>query len=340
MVDERKQNNFSDLFDNLSASLVSFWESQTIYAGVKLGIFENINQEGTFLEELADSIEIEYENLLKIIRGLSSLDLLKVKNNRVFITQKGEFLQNDSEFSLASAAIMWNEEHYETWKKTFHALKSGKEEFSSLFNAPYFEWLEDSDKEAELYQRAISTYAKKDYRKVPIIQDFSRHKVVLDVGGGSGHLLRNLLEMYPNLKGVLLESEITIKIAKTEVLKDFTDRCEFVIGNFFERIPKGADAIFLCRVLHDWNDEYASKILNNCFDAIGKNDRLYIIELILPEDLNKPLGALLNLNMLTLTGGKERTKTEFTQLLERSGFNIEQIKNINNINSLIIATKA
>lgn len=339
MIEERKQDDFFELFDNLSASLVSFWESQTIYAGVKLGIFENINQEGTLLEKLADSIEIEYENLLKIIRGLSSLDLLIVENDRVFITRKGEFLQNDSEFSLAAAAIMWNEEHYETWKKTFHSLKSGKEEFSSLFDAPYFEWLEDSEKKAELYQKAISTYAKKDYQRVPIIQDFSRHKVVLDVGGGSGHLLRYLLEMYPNLKGVLFESEKTIEIAKNAVMKDFTDRCEFIIGNFFEKLPKGADAIFLCRILHDWNDEDARKILNNCFNAMKKDENLYIIELILPEDLNKPLGALLNLNMLTLTGGKERTKTEFIQLLERSGFNIEQIKEINNINSLIIATR-
>jgi len=336
---ERKQDNFFELFDEISSSLVSFWESQTISAGVKLGIFENINQKGIFLEELADKIEIEYETLLKIIRGLSALDLLKVKENRVFITRKGEFLQNDNEFSLATAAIMWSEEHYETWKKISNSLKSGKEEFSSLFNKPYFEWLEVSDKKAELYQKAISTYAKKDYYRVPKIQDFSKHKIVLDVGGGSGHLLRYLLEMHPNLKGMLLESKKTIEIAKYEVLKDFTNRCEFITGNFFEKIPKGADAIFLCRILHDWDDENASKILSNCYEVLESNDKLYVVELILHEDLNDPLGALLNLNMLTITGGKERTKTEFRQLLERSCFKIEHIKEINNSNSLIIATK-
>ena len=340
MKDENITSNFFDLFDDLSASLVSFWKSQTIYVAVKLGLFEKISKEGIKLQDLTDELEIDKEGLQRLVRALCSLDLLKVQNEKIFITKKGEFLREDNEFTLAAAALMWNEEHYNAWSKAAVAVKNSSEVFSSIYEYSFFTWLEKNNDKAELYQKAISTYAKKDYFKIPKIHDFSKHKKILDVGGGSGFLLKYMLEEYPEIRGILLDTRKSIELAQNEVLKLYNERCSFISVDFFKKVPKEADAIFLCRILHDWDDGMASIILRNCYEALEENQHLYIVELVLPDDINNPLGALLNLSMLTITGGKERTKNEFNNLLDKNGFEIQKIKELDGLNSLIISIKS
>ena len=339
MKDEIITDNFFELFDELSASLVSFWKSQTIYAAVKLGLFDKIGSDGIKLQNLVDNFKIDKDGLQRLVRALCSLDLLKVQKEKIFITKKGEFLREDNEFSLSAAAIMWNEEHYHAWSNATLAIKNGSEVFSSIYGEPFFTWLEKNKDKAELYQKAISTYAKKDYFRIPKIHDFSKHKRILDVGGGSGFFLKYMLEEYPEIKVMLLDTEKSIEIAQQDILKIYDERCTFFTGNFFEKIPKVADAIFLFRILHDWNDELVVKILRKCYDALVQNQHLYIVELILPDDYNNPHGALLNLNMLTVTGGKERTRNDFKTLLEENGFQIDEFKQIDELNSLIISTR-
>ncbi|MHA1302826.1 MAG: methyltransferase, partial [Candidatus Heimdallarchaeaceae archaeon] len=225
------------------------------------------------------------------------------------------------------------------WSQTFQAVKEGKEVFSSVYGKPFFEWIEENTEKAELYQKAIESYAKRDYDELPNIVDLSQHKIIMDVGGGSGILLNYILDKYPNLKGILFEQEETIEIAKKSFLNSKIGRCKFISGNFFMNLPKEADAIFLCRILHDWNDHFASQILKNCNRALDTGQKLYVIELILPEDFNDPLGGLLTLNMLTLTNGKERTLKEYQNLLSENGFEVIEIKELKSVSSLIIATK-
>ena len=117
------------LFDELSASLVSFWESQTIYASVKLGVFDVVKDKGSFIYEIVEECNISEEGTLRLVRALCSIGLLKFKDNKVWLTKKGSFLVKSHELSLSSAALMWNEEHYDIWNRTYLAVMRGKEIF-------------------------------------------------------------------------------------------------------------------------------------------------------------------------------------------------------------------
>ncbi|NHK30966.1 MAG: methyltransferase, partial [Asgard group archaeon] len=211
--------------------------------------------------------------------------------------------------------------------------------FSDIYGKPYFSWLEDDTTRANHYQKAMESYAKRDYQSITEIYNFSSIKCLMDVGGGSGILLDFVLEKYQELKGILFEQEKSIKAAKMSNLKNKLNRCEFFVGDFFKEIPKGADGIILARILHDWDDKEANIVLQNCNAALNLNDKLFLVELILPSDMNDPFGGLLSLNMLALTGGKERTKEELETLLNSNGFELVELRKLNSVSSLIVASK-
>jgi len=127
--DEEKQ-----IFDELSNLLVSYWQSKTIYSGVKLGLFEAIGYEGKTIEEIKAECQISGEGASRLVRALCSLRLLKYEKGKVSITNKGQFLKKSHKLSLFVAALMRGEEHYNIWSQTFQAVKEGKEVFSNKYH--------------------------------------------------------------------------------------------------------------------------------------------------------------------------------------------------------------
>ena len=334
LSNEEKQN-----FDELSASLVSYWKSQTIYAAVKLGIFEVIDDNGLNINKLAKECKISLDSTKRIVRALCALKLLEWCNGIIKISSKGKFLQKSHDYSLANAALMWGEEHYIAWSKGFESLKLNSEIFSAVYGETFFDWVSQSHEKTTLYQDAIQNYAKRDYQTIAEDYNFSKHKKIMDVGGGSGILLKYIFDKYPKLNGILFEERKSIQNAKKTILKDYNSRCEFIVGDFFKEIPNIADGIILARILHDWDDEKAKIIMENCNKSLKIGDHLYIIELILPDDLNDPNGGLLSLSMLLITGGKERMLNEFKILLESNGFKLIATKKLESVSSLLIAQK-
>ena len=136
-------------------------------------------------------------------------------------------------------------------------------------------------------------------------------------------MLRRILDLYPQMTGIVFDSSNELRSPASPI--DTEDRCSFASGNFFDSVPEGADAYLLCGVLHDWHDERAAVILCNCREALPKNGRLLIIETIVPETDSASFSKLLDINMLVMTSGRERTKSEFYLLLSRAGFRIKRI---------------
>jgi len=335
MVDESQFK----LFDDLSSELVSYWKTQTIYSGVKLGVFKIIGHSSLNLDQLANKIEINIKGLKRLIRALCALELLKISSDKISLTEKGKFFLEDHEYTLAPATIHWAEEHYYTWGNIVESIREGREIFTDIYGKPYFSWLEDNAIRAYNYQKAMESYAKRDYQFITDVYNFSNIKCLMDVGGGSGILLDYILEKNHKIKGILFEQKKSIKAAKASKLKNKLNRCEFISGDFFNEIPRGSDGIILARILHDWDDKEANIILQNCNVALNINDKLFLVELILPSDMNNSFGGLLSLNMLALTGGKERTKEEFETLLNSNGFELTEIRKLNSVSSLIITSK-
>src|SRR5215471_9152887 len=149
---------------------------------------------------------------------------------------------------------------------------------------------------------------------------------IMDVGGGHGGLITSILEKHPQMKGILFDSPQVIEGARPKIAaSDIADVCELVGGDFFQSVPSGADAIILKWIIHDWDDEQSVAILKNCRRALPEGGKLILVEAVVPETSEMHFSKFIDLNMLVMTGGRERTEKEYRRLYEDSGFNLTRI---------------
>jgi len=322
------------LLHEIMSDLVAFWRTQIVYAGAKLGVFNYLYMKNeSSLEEMSDDLNINVEDLKRLLYGLIVMKYIEKTDSKYKLTTKGRLLWE----KLRHATLMWGEEHYLAFSGLWWSIKYGQNHFEKMYGKNFFDYLDEHPDHLEIYQKAIAEYARIDYEYIPKAIDFSRHNVIMDVGGGLGELLRLILKKYKKLRGILFERPKVIEYIK-QLRDTFYEKIQLVAGDFLKYIPPLADAIILSRVLHDWNDEKAHRILSNVYDTLPKGGTLYIVEIIRPEEPTRDLGITLNLNMLCITGGKERTYREFEKLLRSNSFIIEKIVPLN-ILSVIIARK-
>jgi len=156
--------------------------------------------------------------------------------------------------------------------------------------------------------------------------DFSGITKLVDIGGGHGFLLASILEKYPSMTGILYDTAPIVEEAKA-LLEEHgvSNRCETMGGNFFESVPAGGDAYIMKHIIHDWNDEQCLTILKNCRKGITQGGRLFVVEMVVPTDNEPSLSKLLDLQMLAVLPGCERTEAEYSKLFSESGFQLTKI---------------
>lgn len=328
-------------WNTLSNLLVGNWTTQTIGAAVRLGIIETLLKHPMKLTDIIDLLKLEENACQRLLRALVGLKLLRQLEGTFSLTDMGQILAKNHKWSLAAPSLFWSEEHYNAWEGLSTTIRSGKPHFENIYGKQYFQWLSDHPEKGKLYHRTLESYAEHDYVFIPEFYDFSQHQTVMDVGGGSGTLLTNILQSCPTIKGILLERPEVVSLARKKLSSQgLEDRYEVIEGDFFERIPKKSDVIILAKVLHDWNNSQVKKILKQCYNALPKKGRLLVIELLLPTKIGSSFGALLNLNMLVITGGKERTQEEYKTLIQESGFNLIEVISTPSVSTIIIAEKS
>ena len=147
---------------------------------------------------------------------------------------------------------------------------------------------------------------------------------IVDIGGGNGRFLETILEIYPEIQGTVFDSAATIERNRLRAGSK-PRRCSYVAGDFFASAPQGGDLYFLCGVVHDWDDERAVTILRNCRAAVSTTGRLLLLETVVPENDSMHFSKILDLNMLAMSSGRERSQTEFRTLLAAAGFRMSRI---------------
>lgn len=325
-----------DEFHQLSGELVSYWRFYTILAAHELQLFEHLPNSAKKLSELIFIPEI---STLKLLRALQELGLVYPQENGCwFFTIKGEFFNSHHPFSLKSALSLWKDEHLTAWRHILHSLKTGNPAFDDLYGKNWFNWLKDQPEKNELYHSAISVYAKRDYQAFCNIIDMSQHSSVLDVGGSKGTLLIDILERNSHLEGMLLDLPNVAQLV--EIPPHLQERMRVIPADFFNHWPSFTiESAILSRVLHDWDNNGALEILKKVHAVLSNhpNHRLYIIENLLNETSGQ--GGLLDLNMLVMTGGTERTLEQFETLLNRAGFVLEATHPLNQVSTILIGRK-
>jgi hypothetical protein len=245
------------------------------------------------------------------------------------LTPFSEALRADKPDS-AREIVLWmgNRFHFDVWADLPYSVKTGKPAVDHIYGKPAFEAIEDLPDVAHDFNTAMTGMSRQLAPAVLAAYDFSRIDTLMDVAGGHGFILCEILTRYPKLKGILFDMPSVVEDPKcAQCLLNVTHRCRIMAGNFFEHIPAGADAYYMQHIIHDWDDEPALKILGNCRQALQgqKNGRLLVVDSVIPESPEPHFGKLLDLEMLLMPGGRERTEREFRTLFAKAGFEITRI---------------
>ncbi|MFI5343501.1 MAG: methyltransferase [Chlamydiales bacterium] len=325
-----------DAFHVASAQLVSYWRLYTLHCAHDLKIFDRLP---STTEEIAQQLRFPIESVSRFFNALQEMRLIaKAQNSTYTLTETGSYFSSHHPHSLAKALQFWREEHHTSWLDLHDSLQTGENAFEKQHSINWFSWLRNHPKKNALFHEVMQTYAYRDYHKASSLLPMQHHTTALDLGGSTGILLIQLLNDYPHLKGILLDlPEI---IAQNQFQDHLKDRIQSIGKDFFEPWPPlKADAIFLARILHDWSDVEATAILKKvhaCLDD-ASHSRIYIIENLL--NASTGAGGLLDLNMLVMTRGKERTFEQYQVLLTNADFILEKRIPLNEVTFILIAKR-
>jgi SAM-dependent methyltransferase len=215
------------------------------------------------------------------------------------------------------------ENHYQACGSLLHSVRTGSPAFNHVFGTSLFDYLQQNADVGAAFNQGMTNVSSMLAYAVLMAYDFTGISSIVDIGGGEGKLLRKILELNPEMRGTVLDMPATIETANQQLSDG--GRCSYVAGDFFDSVPAGADAYLLCGVAHDWDDDRVITVLRNCRRAMTKNGRLLLVDMVVPDTDIKSFSKLLDLNMLVMTGGRERTQTEFCGLLEASDYRLTRI---------------
>jgi len=312
--------------DRLEQMLNGFATTRSICAAAKLGIADLLADGPRTVEELARAPAVDAPSLYRLLRALASVGVFTETAPATFaLTRMAERLKTDAPDSLRAWAIFTGEIGSRCWGELMHSLRTGEPTFESVFGMPFFEYLEAHPDDAAVFDHGQAQGGLALHAAVATSCDLDAIGTIVDLGGGSGSLVAAILKRHPDIGAVIFDLPHVIERARAAAHPTLRNRCEYIGGSFFDSVPPGADAYLLSRVLHDWDDDRASTILTNCRRAMRSDARLLVVERVVPPGNQPHESKFMDLNMLVVTGGRERTEHEYRALFERSGLQLDRI---------------
>lgn len=306
--------------------IASFWISLALYIAAKLGLPDLVADGPKSAEELAAATGTHAPSLQRVLRALASVGVFaRTDEGRFALTPLAATLRSDVPGSLrAFATVELGEEHYPAWGDLLHSVRTGEIAFDHHFGMPVWEFFERHPENAATFNDAMTGLTDAVNGAVLESYDFSPFRKIVDVGGGHGRLLAAVLSATPRAKGILFDAP-SVVAGSPPIETGLAGRVEKVAGDFFQSVPAGADAYLLKWIIHDWDDERSVAILKNCRNAMAEGGRVILVEAVLPLGDEPHFGKFIDLNMLVMTGGRERTEEEYRTLLEAAGLRLTRV---------------
>lgn len=311
----------------LGPLLTAYWTSQCIYVAAKLGLSDLLHAEPQTPAQLAAATGMLPEPLYRLLRALASVGVYAEQpDGRFAMTPLAEDLRSDVPGSQRALALMIGEEHYFAWGELLHCIRTGQSGFEKVYGEPIFDWLSKHPDQAAVFDQAMVSVHGRETAAMIDAYDFSQLGTLADVGGGNGSLLREVLARTPGLTGWLCDLPGVLQRAQPLIAASgLADRMRTIPTNFFEEVPAGANAYLMRHIIHDWTDEQSVQILGNVRKAIGPGGRLLLVEMVITPGNEPSMAKMLDLNMMVVPGGKERTEAQYRALYEAAGFRLERI---------------
>ncbi|HTU24233.1 MAG TPA: methyltransferase [Pirellulales bacterium] len=316
-----------DAATKLRILITGSWRTQAIYVAAKLQLADHVAAGKKTADELAAATGTHAPSLYRLLRALASNGIFAEQADRSFeLTPLADCLRSDHPSRLNSLATMLGEEHYICYGQLLEGVRTGEIVFDKIYGAPIFQYLAAHPDKARVFDEAMVGVHGQETAAMLAAYDFAGITTLADVGGGNGSLLSAVLAKHPRLKGMLVDRPDVIPRAR-ELLTaaGVIDRCQLVGGNFFESVPAGADAYLMRHIIHDWEDAKSTLILQNIRQVLPAGGRVLLVEGIVEPGNEPSFIKSLDLTMLLMPGGQERTAEEYKKLLAGAGLRLDRI---------------
>ena len=301
--------------------LAGFQVSQALYVAAKLGVADALVDGPAPLDQLAAKVDADPVALSRLLRTLASLGVFSETDPGSFgLTPLGSTLVSDQPGSMRDLALMWMETHYEPFARLLGTLRTGESAATEHYGQPFFSWLADQPEQVDRFSRAMANLTNGIKAGAVASYDFSAAGRIVDVGAADGALIANIISTTPGTTGVAFDlPHVVAEAAATVKSYGLGDRLTTEAGNFFDEVPGGADTYLLSMVLHDWNDIDATRLLTNICAAAAPGTRVLAFELVMPTGSEPHMSKMIDLTMLGMLDGRERTDAEMRTLFEGAG---------------------
>ena len=315
----------------LTEIAIGYFRSRALCAAARLGVADALGDEERTVEHLAAACGADSAALYRLLRALGSFGVVAETRTAHFVlTPYGKPLRRDVPDSAWAPVVFWADLIADDWSYLTNCVRTGQKAMDARPPEVPSRWSQDPDASA-VFRAVMGTAPSEDYMAIARAWDFAQYQTVADLGGGGGSLIAAVLEAFPHVQGALVDRPESIEGAASRFESaKFTGRCKLIAADLTKGVPPGASVYMLKHVLHGYVDEAAAEILGHCRSVLPAGGRVLIIEFLLPDlvdhadrDLEQRLMS--DLNMLVVTGGKERSATEWKNLLASAGLNCERI---------------
>jgi hypothetical protein len=314
-----------DVANELRRLINGYQVTQAIHVIVELGIPDLLGDGRMSAADLARAVNADEDALYRTLRALASIGVLEESADQQFaLTPMGALLRRDHRRSLAPwAAFIGTAAHWQAWSNLSRSVETGESAFQFTHGADVWEYRREHPAEGSLFDASMTAQTRTADTALVDAYDFSRYRVVADIGGGRGALLAAILLANPSIRGILYDQPHVLTAAP-QLLETagVLDRCDIIAGSFFKSVPSGADAYLLKWIIHDWQDAEAGTILQRCRDAMPVDGRVLLVERLVEGPNEGPEAKWIDMQMLVMAGGRERTREQFEELLGKAGLRL------------------
>ena len=306
--------------------------SQIVGACAQLDLARAFGSSAHTAADVAGSVGADPAALERLVRAAATVGLFEPDGDAWRLTELGMVLQDARvrDFVIAMSAPG----HWLPWGRMADAVRRGGPVAEDVLGKPVWDYYDDEPEERDHFAGAMSSSSSLVADAMTF--DASPYRTIVDVGGSHGLILEALLRTAPEARGVIYDLPGVLEGARGSLgARGLADRVELVGGDFFESVPSGGDLYVLKHILHDWDDERCAVILRNVRTACEVGATLLVLEMLLPEPFEPSRAFILDLTMLALLGGRERTRAEYEGLLEGAGFKVERIEPVAHVSMLV-----
>ncbi len=309
--------------ENIFGIIRGFFESRALAIAAELELADLLADGPLGVDSLAERTKTHAPSLFRLMRALESIGVFTQVSPRVFANTPSSALLRrgvpGSQWAFVRTILSTGFGQYDSWAEILHSIQTGKPAIEKVYGCDPWGFFTARPEIWAIFNEAMRSASAAISPAVAAAYDWRKFPVIADIGGGIGSQLVAILDAHPSVRGILFDAPAVIAQGIPH------DRMERVGGDFFKSVPSGADAYTMRWIIHDWADAESIAILSNIRKAMKPDSRVVLIEEIIPETPELTWAKWLDLHMLAMAGGKERTVAEYKELYSQSGFDLERV---------------